>query len=496
MSPEQGRGDTSIDARTDVWSLGIVLFETLSGAPPFDAPNYNLLILKILTERPPRLESFAPAVPAELANIVHRAIEPDREQRYPSMRAFLDALLTYAASRGDLSIASPPTGPVANPQLSASSPSLGVSSGVRVAPSYPPAADVPPQRVPQRTEPLGSPMLPVPVAPPTTSLPPTAAMPATPSMMGQFPLGPAPSMRGAAPVGVDSSLPIPSGGVSLPPASAYPAQFGTLAGPGAPLRPQETSLGWAQNAPAHPPSRAGRFALIALACFLALGISIAAFRGARRHHHAAPIVVPTTRIALAPPQTPIAVASTTPAVIAPSAATPNAHAAPASPTTALANTLGNPTSPPSTATPTPPATAPTPAAPAPTATTHAAPAPHHAAPNHATPTMHASTPATQPHHAAPAPVVDPVVQQSRSVAQQLQYAAQQYASADPRRSNRMYTQSVRLQQETDQLAALETQARALANVNPDAAAQLRGQADRQRERVQRLMMRFVEDAQR
>jgi serine/threonine-protein kinase len=92
MSPEQARGDSSIDGRTDVWSVGAVLYEMLAGRCPFVAPNYNLLITKIITERPPRIELFAPAVPAAISDLVHRALEPDRAQRFATMRAFCDAV--------------------------------------------------------------------------------------------------------------------------------------------------------------------------------------------------------------------------------------------------------------------------------------------------------------------------------------------------------------------------------------------------------------------
>jgi len=92
MSPEQCRGDAGLDGRSDVWGVGAVLYEMLSGALAFEAPNYNSLIVKIVTSAPAPLAERAPEVPAELAAIVHRALTASLDERLPSMEAFLEAL--------------------------------------------------------------------------------------------------------------------------------------------------------------------------------------------------------------------------------------------------------------------------------------------------------------------------------------------------------------------------------------------------------------------
>ncbi|MFO0647596.1 MAG: protein kinase [Polyangiales bacterium] len=93
MSPEQARGDVLVDGQTDVWSLGVVLYEILSGRVPFDAPNQNMLMVKIITEHAQRIETVAPDLPASLAELVHRALAHDRAARFADMPVFIAAVL-------------------------------------------------------------------------------------------------------------------------------------------------------------------------------------------------------------------------------------------------------------------------------------------------------------------------------------------------------------------------------------------------------------------
>jgi len=97
MSPEQARGDRVVDARTDIWAVGAVLYELLTGSVPYDATSANLIIVKLLTERPPQLLDALPDAPPEVAAIVARAMEPDLDRRYPTMRAMLDDVLACPA---------------------------------------------------------------------------------------------------------------------------------------------------------------------------------------------------------------------------------------------------------------------------------------------------------------------------------------------------------------------------------------------------------------
>jgi serine/threonine-protein kinase len=92
MSPEQARSDKTIDARSDVHALGVMLWECLVGRPPFGADNYNTLVVEIMVGERPRLEDVLPGVSPSLAKTVARAFAVKREERFPSASALADAL--------------------------------------------------------------------------------------------------------------------------------------------------------------------------------------------------------------------------------------------------------------------------------------------------------------------------------------------------------------------------------------------------------------------
>ena len=97
MAPEQMRGH-AIDARADVYSMGVTLYETLSGQRPYDATSYGDLLLKVTDARPRPVAEIVPDLPRPLCDVVERAMATDPAKRFASMNDLARALERFAGS--------------------------------------------------------------------------------------------------------------------------------------------------------------------------------------------------------------------------------------------------------------------------------------------------------------------------------------------------------------------------------------------------------------
>ncbi len=98
MSPEQVRSSAGVDVRSDVWSLGVVLFELLTRQLPFDGPTALATMQAILHEPPPRFSSMFGEIPDDLVAISKKCLEKDPARRYASVRELADALRPFMAT--------------------------------------------------------------------------------------------------------------------------------------------------------------------------------------------------------------------------------------------------------------------------------------------------------------------------------------------------------------------------------------------------------------
>jgi serine/threonine protein kinase len=161
MSPEQTEGAAQVDARTDIWAMGVILYWALAGRNPFVGPTMAATLVNVSTKTQPPLLQVAPHIDPHLVAIVDRCLLKDPEQRWPSAEALMEALRPYenranglytpmddeagghAPPRPGATIASsgpPPMRPGAAPTLMSAGPNPptlgGTNTGVAAAPTW------------------------------------------------------------------------------------------------------------------------------------------------------------------------------------------------------------------------------------------------------------------------------------------------------------------------------------------------------------------------
>jgi eukaryotic-like serine/threonine-protein kinase len=105
MSPEQCKGAGVLDHRTDIYSLGVMLYEMLAGRPPFTAEGVGELFAKHMLEEPPHLTEFAPQTPPHMAAAIMKSLAKEPDARFPNMEEFRKAVV------GEIRLSGPmPTG--------------------------------------------------------------------------------------------------------------------------------------------------------------------------------------------------------------------------------------------------------------------------------------------------------------------------------------------------------------------------------------------------
>jgi serine/threonine-protein kinase len=159
MSPEQAKGLPDVDGRTDVFAMGAILYEALSGKVAFEAPTVAEILMKIVRQKPTPLTTVKPGLPPAMDAVIDRALAKDKKQRFDGPIALVDAALAAFGVQGSCA----EWAQRSEAELAAA---LAAASG---APAPRPA---PPPAAPAASPPAP---VPVPAAPTARSAPPKAS---------------------------------------------------------------------------------------------------------------------------------------------------------------------------------------------------------------------------------------------------------------------------------------------------------------------------------
>jgi len=104
MAPEQMMSSKDVDARADIWALGVILYELLAGAPPFAAETMAEIVFQVTQRDALPLQSKRPEVPAELARAVASSLARDRAARFPNVAKLAAAIAPFGPPRSEISV--------------------------------------------------------------------------------------------------------------------------------------------------------------------------------------------------------------------------------------------------------------------------------------------------------------------------------------------------------------------------------------------------------
>ncbi|MEO7036346.1 MAG: serine/threonine-protein kinase [Polyangiaceae bacterium] len=104
MSPEQMRSAKDVDTRTDIWSLGVILYEMLTGCSPYTGDSIPALCASLLSDTPPSLRSLRAAVPEELEDVVMHCLAKNRDERFATVSELARALAPYGSSSSQVHV--------------------------------------------------------------------------------------------------------------------------------------------------------------------------------------------------------------------------------------------------------------------------------------------------------------------------------------------------------------------------------------------------------
>ena len=149
MSPEQMRSSRGVDFRTDIYSLGVCLYELLTGTQPYTAASFSELVVKVNVEPPTPIRKYRPDIPEDLADTIAKAYARDPDERYHSVQAMVAALEPFVegqsveVSHEIQAISRHPSMPPPPPTPAADPPEMG-RTGAAV--SHTRHSDPPPKR--------------------------------------------------------------------------------------------------------------------------------------------------------------------------------------------------------------------------------------------------------------------------------------------------------------------------------------------------------------